>query len=328
MVNYLSLNTYQQVTYICENIQLIIAVIGIIGNILVFIVFSRPNLKKYSYSFYCRAMAIADIGLFACILKNWTAYVLDANLDIVFPFFCSTSIFLLYLSGEQSVLILTFLTADRMLSIVYSNRFNFIKKRWFHWSIVIVGLVFNTSLNSLPVIYDRIIEINQTNTSTETIIACYLSPEIDFKQIWIILAFFIVNIVITNFFNIKVIRFMVSSSRNVNRNSSNNLSHSSARDRKFAISSIGLNISSIVLKLPFIIAHLGINNMVIDFDEFVAIQTVVLTFGIIHNGFSFIINFFVNSIFYDEFLALIGIKKQHLNSTPKISAINNVNIKT
>ena len=131
MLKYYILNTYQQVTYIFQCIQLIIGVIGIIGNIFVFIVFSRHNLKKHSYSFYCRAMAISDIGVFIFTFKNWAAYVLEANLETVSPFFCSITLFIVYILGGQSILMLTFITADRMLTIVYMNRFTFLKKRWF-----------------------------------------------------------------------------------------------------------------------------------------------------------------------------------------------------
>ena len=319
MLNFLSLNAYQQVTYTFECIQLIIAVIGMIGNILVFIVFSRPNLKKHSYSFYCRVMTISDIGVLIYFFKNWVSYVLEANLDIVSPFFCSISRFILYIFGGQSTFIITLITADRMLTVVYSNRFAFLKKRWFQWLMVFVGIVCNVSINSLSVIYIHIVEIdiNQTtNSSTTPIKVCYLDPEITYKQTWIILAFFIFfNIIINNILNVKIIWFMVSSRRNVTRNSTINLSRSSAKDRNFAITSIGFNLSFMVLKLPFIIALIVMFNTEISFDVFIAIQTVVYTIALLDHGFSFLMNFFLNSIFHDEFLVLTGIKKQ--NSTQR-----------
>ena len=127
MQDFFSLNTYQQVTYILLNVQMIEAIIGIIGNIFVFIVFSRPNLKKHSYSFYCRVMATTDIGVFLYCFRNWAAYFLDANLDVVSPFFCSISQFVIYILGGVSFVMLTLISADRMVTIVYPNRFTFIK---------------------------------------------------------------------------------------------------------------------------------------------------------------------------------------------------------
>ena len=316
MLNLLSLNAYQQVTYIFQCIQFIIVVIGVIGNIFVFIVFSRPNLKKHSYSFYCRVMVISDIGVLIYFFKNWVSYVLEANLDIVSPFFCSISRFILYLFGGQSTFIIMLITADRMLNIVYSNRFAFLKKRWFQWLMVFIGIVYNVSVNSLSVIYIHIVEIEINQTTTAPIKVCYLAPEVTYKQAWIILAFFIFfNIIINNILNVKIVWFMVSSRRNVARNSTNNLSRSSVKDRKFAITSIGFNLSFMVLKLPFIIALIVMFNLKISFDVFIAIQTVVYTIALLDHGFSFLINFFLNSIFHDEFLVLIGIKKQ--NSTQR-----------
>lgn len=300
MLNFLSLNAYQKVTYIFECIQLIVIFIGIIGDILVFIVFSRPNLKKHSYSFYSRVMALNDICLFIYCFKNWAVYFLDANLDIVSPFFCSIGQFIFNTLGAQSMFILLLITADRMITIVYSNRFNYLKKRWFQCLMVLIGIVVNASLNTMTVIYSQIVEINQTTNSS--IKVCFLPPEIAYKDTWISFTFFIVMIVITNILNIKIVWFMLSSRRKVNRNSSNDLSHSSARDRKFAITTIGLNLSCIVLKLPLAIALLVINHIVIDIDEFIAIETTLLTIAFLDNGFSFIINFFVNSIFHHEFL--------------------------
>ena len=325
MLNYYTLNNFQQVTYIFQCIQLIVGVLGIIGNILAFIVFSRPNLKRHSYSFYCRVMAIFDMGILVYTFRNWAAYVLEANLDIVSLFFCTITLFVVYILGDQSILMLTFITADRMLTIVYMNRFSFLKKRWFQWFIIFLGVVYNVLINLMLPINYRLVEIDLGTNSSESFKLCFLHTQIIVNQTWIHLAnFFFLNILVNNILNIKIIWFIVSSRRNVARISN----HSTYRDRKFAITSIGLNLTSLILKLPLCIAFLIINSIVINFDQLIAIQTIVITIGIIDNGFSFIINFFVNSIFHDEFLALIGIRKQNFISDPKNAPINSVSSKT
>lgn len=330
MLNYYSLNTYQQVTYIFQCIQSTIGVIGIIGNIFVFIVFSRPNLKKHTYSFYCRAMAISDIGVFIFTFKNWASYILEADLDVVSPFFCSINSFLIYLLGGQSILMLTVITADRMLTIVYMNRFSFLKKRWFQWLIIFIGILYNALLDILLPINTRLIEIDLGTNSSQSIKLCFLDTKIFEKYGWLVLAnFFFWNILVNNILNIKIIWFIVSSRRNVARNSSN-LRNSTLRDRKFAITSIGLNLTCMILKLPLTTALLIINTTVFSLDQITEIQTIVITIACLDNGFSVIINFFVNSIFHDEFLALIGIRKQNVvsASAPKNAPINSVSTKT
>ena len=172
----------------------------------------------------------------------------------------------------------------------------------------------------------RLIEIDLGTNSSQSIKFCILETQILVNQTWIILAnFFFLNILVNNILNIKIIWFIVSSRRNVARNSNN----STWRDRKFAITSIGLNLTCMILKLPLTIAMLIINTTVINFDQLIAIQTIVITIAILDNGFSFLINFFVNSIFHDEFLALIGIRKLNVISaatTPK-NPINSVSSK-
>ena len=326
MLNYYSLNANQQVTYIFQCIQLIIGVIGIIGNIFVFIVFSRPNLKKHSYSFYCRVMVICDIGVFMFTFRNWATYVLEANLEIVSPFFCSITLFLLYLFGEQSILMLTFISADRMLTIVYMNRFTFLKKRWFQWLIIFIGIFYNVLMNLLLPINIRLVEVNQGTNSSQSIKLCFIDTQILAVKTWMHLAnFFFLNILVNNILNIKIVWFIVSSRRKMARNSSN-LSQSTWRDRKFAITSIGLNLTAMILKLPLIITMLIMNTTDVSFDLISEIQTIVVTIAILDNGFSFLVNFFVNSIFHEEFLSLFGIRKQNVVSSPspKIAPINSV----
>ena len=253
MVNFWSLNTYLQISYILQNIQLIVSAIGIIGNILVFIVYYRPDLNKHSYSFYCRAMAISDIGLLICYIKTWALYILDANLDTVSPFFCSISQYLPNFFGGLSITMLTLIASDRMITIVYSNRFAFIKKCWFQWLTVLICIVYNLSVNLLTPLNNYIMDIGQSISSSQSIKICILDANLVVTQMWIILGnFLLFNIIINNVLNIKMILFIVSSRRRVSRNLGN-MRNSAARDRKFAITSIGLNLACMVLKLPFAI---------------------------------------------------------------------------
>lgn len=312
MVDFNSLsNIYQQLTYVFTNIQLIIAVLGIIGNVFVFAVFSRPSMSKYSYSFYSRIMAISDICILIQCIKNWASYSLDANLDTVLPFLCSLGQYLTFFFGALSVFILTLITADRMIAIVYSNRFAFLKKRWFQWIMVLIGVVLMTMENILFAIKSEIVVNLGTNSSTKV---CSVESNIREIQSLIIVSYFACfNILINNALNAKMICFIASSRRRVAANLGHQHSASSSyRDRKFAVTSIGLNLTCMVLKLPFTLITLITIPLVIDFDELVAIKTIIITIAVLDNGFSFVINLFVNSFFYDEFLMMIRVKKQHL----------------
>jgi hypothetical protein len=175
----------------------------------------------------------------------------------------------------------------------------------------------------MPAITNRLVEIVQSANSSIKI--CASDSRITAIQSWIFFGnFLLFTILINNILNVKMVWFIVSSRRKVARNLSN-VRNSAVRDRKFAITSIGLNLTCMVLKLPFAIFFIIKNKKVISFDVLIAIQMIVLSISVLDNGFSFLINFFVNSIFHDEFLVLIGIKKRNVNSSQNAEPITSVN---
>ena len=117
---------------------------------------------------------------------------------------------------------------------------------------------------------------------------------------------------------------MVSRKR-VNGNSNRN-SSLSYRDRKFAICSVCLNLASMILKMPFSLTLVILSYSNKSFDEIYSIIKITGTVSNIDNGFSFFINMFVNSLFYNEFLKLFGIRKS--NSTETNNNGTNSNLKS
>ena len=297
---------------IFEYIEFVIGIIGVIGNVFVIIVFSRESLRKYSYSFYCLIMAISDICYMTYIFIEWSEIILDASLLTAGRMFCKISKFIPYYFADFSIHLLTLISIDRMVTIVYPRRFLVIKKRWFQSLIVTILVLIIVSKNIIiPINYDMI-EINMTNSS-QTIRDCTVESKILDIEMWITIPnFVIVNIIINNCLNIKAIRFIMTSRRRV----SGNATHSSLsiRDRKFAICSVCLNLASMISKLPFYIGLLIVANANLTIEEISSIIKITGTFAFIDNGFSFFINMYVNSLFYDEFLKLFGFRKSPLNT--------------
>ena len=178
---------------------------------------------------------------------------------------------------------------------------------------VSIAIVLNASLNILPVIYNRIVEINLgTNSSIKV---CFLDNEIALMQTYFNTAVFIFfNVIINNILNIKIVKCMVSSRRKVARNLVQPHQNRSSKDRKFATISVGLNISCMITKLPLIFAFFVNTYVSITFDQLMAMEAIVLTLALIDNGLQFFINFFFNSIFHDEFLLVIGLRKRNMVS--------------
>ena len=309
MLEYQNLNYYQQITYIFLYIQFIFGIIGIIINILVFLTLFRPSLNQYSYSFYYRVLAISDITVLIHCFRRWFAFFLDANIDLISPFFCAVSSFLPLVSGALSVFLVTIISVDRLATMVYTHRFMALRKRWFQWTIVLIGLLTSVSINIVVPFNFHLIVVTSKNSSLSTTV-CYVSSEFKSLQMKITLThFFLVNVLINNLLNVRMIWYVISTRRKLSQLSP--LSHKSTliRDRKFAISSIGLNIASMLLILPMIIVILIQKEFNYSIDQVLAYQAIVITINVFNNAFlSFFINMFLNSLFYREFFNLLTFK--------------------
>lgn len=319
---------YQKISYAFGYVQIIVGLVGLVGNSLIIVVFSRKSLRKYSYSFYCMMMAISDICLMSYVFIEWTANSIGADLRKVGPLICKIVIFIPRFFGGVSIFILTAITIDRMLTIVYPRRFLVIKKRWFQALIVaILALYVLLTVIILP-FKSNLIEISPTNSSPPIRI-CLIPKEIEIIQMWIILPHYVIlNIIINNWLNIKTVRFIMASRRrvvNLNRNSN---SIFSARDRKFTLCSVCLNISSMTLKMPFYISIVIVSYSNLSYEEISLLLKITGIINYIDNGFSFFINMLVNSLFYNEFLRLFRLRKTQTSGIVSGNINSSLNLKS
>ena len=109
----------QQASIIIGYFQLLIGVIGEVGNVLAIIIFSRHSLRKYSYSFYCLVLAFTDIAYLLQTFISWSAYNLNADLTTAAAFLCPLTAFIPYYFGTLSTFLLSMIAVDRTLTIVY-----------------------------------------------------------------------------------------------------------------------------------------------------------------------------------------------------------------
>lgn len=311
---------YEQIKFILGYVCLIIGLVGVTGSVLVIIVFSRRSLRKYSYSFYCKIMAISDIGFLSYAFIDWVANNLGSNLSTIGPISCQIVQFIPYAFANFSTHLLTVISIDRMITIVYPKRFLVVKKRWFQCLTVAIITVIVLATNILIPLNYRLIEIYPYNFS-QPIRLCLISTQILTTQIWIILpSFIIVNIIFNNLMNIKTIRFIMASRRRVAANGRN--ISLSRRDKKFSICSLCLNLAAIFFKMPFFLSVIIIGYSNKSVDEISLIMKITGMITYFDSGFSFFINMLVNSVFYNEFLRLFGFKKSNSIETNN-SIINN-----
>ena len=302
MLNYYSLNYYQQITYIFLNIQLATTIIGVIGNTLVFIVYSRTSLKKNAYSFYFRIMAVSDTLVFFRTTKNWVAFLVGTNLDILSRWTCIFDNFISLTSSSFSVNLLCVISIDRMLTIVYPT--GLIKKRWFQLMLVSIAFLIALGENLITPINVSIITLVKATNSTPAVQVCTMANVlISALGLTFVVKFVFLNLIVTNIINIKMIRFIMKSRSHITHSRS-----TSHRDRKFAITAIGLNVFCTILKLPsaVLIVVLYFISTGLNQDQITAINNISSSISYLDNGFSFFVNMALSSIFYREFLKLFS----------------------
>lgn len=315
MLDFNTLNGYQKATYVFQHLQAFVSLLGVIGNLLIICVFCRRSLRKYSYSFYSKAMAVSDIIVVSHSFRHWARFMFDADIDLVAPFLCSINEYQPYVTVGLSLWILFLISIDRLVTIVYPNRFKLLKQRWCQALLVVAVTIINMAIFiEMPLNYS-IVSIPDPATNT-TGWACVPTPEIGKISSWLLLInLFLMAIVINNCLNLKMLVYLVKSRRKVSMSMGGGGGggakggNSAARDRKFAISTIGLNLCSFVLKLPICVGLLAANYLDIDPLIIQMIFTINVMLATTDNCVSFVINMTLNSVFYDEFMAMLGINR-------------------
>lgn len=296
MHKYGNLNIYQKLNYITVNIQVALGLVGIINNILAFCVFSRKPLRKYSYSFYWRVMSITDTFILLHTFRHWANFIFDANLSLISTFLCKINDYQPFVASCLSTWLLLLISIDRLIVIVYPKRLNVFQKRWFQIIMVLILVIYSFLVNlHLPLNY----RLETKNELNSTILVCYLPADaLNATSFLVLVQIVLVNVVINNALNFKLIHFIRASRR---RNSFAIQTRSSIRDRKFVFSITSLNISSCLCKLTFFVLMTIANVYKFDADQLQLAYSISVTISIVDNCDLFVINLFVNSIFYDEF---------------------------
>ena len=303
MKDFYSLSVYSKITYICQNLCLTIAIIGVLGNILSISVLSRKSLRKYSYSFYIRLMNAFDVYTLLYVLRHWFAFMLDSDLRFVSNLFCKLSEFSVYFTTGCSLFLLTVITIDRFVSIVFPKRFAIFQKRGFH--VFQAGLVIAYSFFcNLPMLINMELIVtsyhdNQTNTTVVTQ-DCVLVNNTNELIYWMALINPIWVITLNTTLSAIIIVKIYKSRAKLKISNNNN----SSRDRKFAIAMIAQNVSCVLCKTPIVIFTLINAYLGLDYEKFVMFLTVTITIYLIESADSPLVNFIFNPIFKNEVLSL------------------------
>jgi hypothetical protein len=286
-----------------------IILVGLIGNCLSFIVFSRKTFAKSSIAFYCKCLAIFDSFMIVQLIIDLA--VLATGLDLIRTTFGCKLIFLTttWLSPIPNR-ILMFFAIDQMLAALRYKHIEILRKRKFQLGIIVFTILLHTILYlPMPILFEvtkaKVIEVENA-TYLESKCDVYMRMTRPFTFMYFfesILLPFVVMMITTS----VILKCLYDSRRNLTSRSRRGESSiedmggqvRKRRERKFGKNCVMLNVIFILLTSPLLVSAMFLNNN----RDFRMICLVLFYFNY---SIHFWTHLFVNSIFRKEFLTLIG----------------------
>ena len=287
---------------IMQFIRIVIITIGLFGNVISFIIFSRPVFRKNSISTYCRALAIFDFFTIADLIMSFGLGFFDTFYAQYSDATCKAYMYFIYGLASIPGWILIAFSLDKVLSMkrIWTNT---LKKKSFQYGVVVAIALINILLYIEIPIYLKLTYINLfgvtraiCDTSTLSF-GTFVSTMFLFEGCLIPFIIMLTSSIIS----IKMIR---NSAKNIERASNTNNSNRNSRDFKFAISSVAFNISFIVFKMPLTVIFVLENfipSLATNFD----LLAIAGTISYFHYSSSFLIHLVTNSIFRRELMNFI-----------------------
>ena len=286
------------ITFAITTIEVVIIAIGLLGNLLSIIVFSRKTFRNNSISTYCIALSIVECITITIFISDIYNLVYNINLpdqsDALCKFVYSLG---LYLNSFQAWLMVAF-SVNKLLEMRV-NSIALVKKKWFQWSIVAGIVLFDIVFYIYYPILLRLREIFPGYTICDV-------TTLGFFNTYMFLNIFegslipFITMIITS---ILTIRALIKSRKSIERNGKLNKERKT-RDRKYAISSLTLNSMFIVLKLPLLVFYI-----LFAYYSYYNLYFYKIAFLLymLNMSLSFFVHFITNSVFRREFLILFKV---------------------
>lgn len=279
-------------------INISIQIIGVIGNILMFLVYSRKSLSKLSISVYFRAIAV--INLCQNILQLYLTISHRKQADSVW-FLCKLLSYLDNLLCPISAWLEVFANIDRFLVIVYPTRFGFTRKRPFQIMIVFLVLIHNMILY-IPYYLDAVVKRTQNLQENQSFCGCQVSRtqfSIDFFNASTIPFLLMLS------FSIATLAGLLAARKRVHAKIDR---ATRMRDIRFGITIIVLNALFLTLSMPkplFLIAYT--NDFIVSIGPFFFVFLVhaVNDLNLLYNSSIFYAQLFVNSLIRKELIKFL-----------------------
>lgn len=111
------------VQYVWPNVSIAFLVIGTIANILSIIVFLRRDMRKYSSFCYFAVLNIINLAyLYTSLTRVILEFSYHTDIRQLNLFTCKAHVFITYFLGHFSSLLLSMISIDRVISVVFLHR--------------------------------------------------------------------------------------------------------------------------------------------------------------------------------------------------------------
>lgn len=290
--------------------------IGLVGNFFVAMVYSSQSLRKFSMSTYFLFISFFDtlplVDYFLIYLRD------ERNVDIAITsnFWCKLKSYTTFTIGAISPWLMVLVSLDRFFSIYFIRMFPIFDKLKFQLSLIAAIVMFN-GIFYLQWMWSShlvVVVITATNTTTSSIVVCDITGAVSF---WM------------DLFNSSIVPFLlmivlslaiigrVRQSRK--RSMASNLRKISRRDRKFAITSITLNLVFLGLSLPSVTYNLITYYLRVESTLNITIANFINMLYYVYYASGFYVQIVVNSVFRDAFLSMLNLKEDATNSLTRIT---------
>ena len=280
---------------------LLLFAIGVPGNILMFIVFSSKELTKLSVSVYFRAIAITNLFMNAHFIQIFFRNKYDFYLTNWCLFLCKSYNYIVYSAGAMTTWYLAVAGLDRLQSVAFPTRLQFIHRGRFPLIIVIAITVYNLLFYTEIFFFKKYVaEINKLDNSTYNV--CFTQNEeilsiSDFINStvipFLVMIFSTIGLSLVVYNSRKRMRKFQLSNNNTNNNKQDN------RSLKFTTPMVIINIVFLIMNAPVYL------NYYIVFDTGFNLGLLFLLMYYSYFSIEFYLQIAVNKLVRKEFLKII-----------------------
>jgi hypothetical protein len=281
-------------------LRLTVVFLGLIGNLISFLVFSRKSFQKNSVGIYCRALAISDSFMVFDFFLDVYSLTTSVPLPLVSKYICKFVWFTGVCLSPVSAWVLCVFSIDKMICVLNTRRFAFIKKKIFQISIIVAIVLINCAIYFvIPIKIEPSMEKLSPN---ETRVICDLSSLPNFK---IMNGIYIFHAILIPFAlmigtTCVIVRCLIKSRKKLEENRSHEMRDRKARDVKFAKNAVILSLIFIFFEMPITSSYL-----VEIKDETVNLIFYKIAYFLFDCNYSirFLTYLAFNSIFRSEFMS-------------------------